>query len=106
MSVLLDGILLSWNLRPPQPHLLLGLSPSQPSLSSVPFAFSYNQPLLHLTLQHFPFKAKFLEMMASYPHLLIHTVANLVSTSASHLPKVTNALLKANRRVRSESSSL
>lgn len=43
-------------------------------------------------------------MMASRPHLLNHTVENLVSTSASHLPKVTNALLKANRRVRSESS--
>lgn len=64
------------------------------------------QPLLHSGPVTLPFKAKFLEMMASRPHLLIHTVENLVSTSASHLPKVTNALLKANRRVRSESSSL
>lgn len=52
--------------------------------------------LLHLALPRFPFKVKFLETEASHPHLPIHTSVNLVSTSAPHLPKVTNALLKAN----------
>lgn len=90
MSVPLAGMLQPKNLASPSalspaclPHLLSPLShpiQTNPILCSDPAAF--------------PFKAKFLQMMASCPHLLIHTVANLVSTSASHLPKVTNALLK------------
>lgn len=103
-----------WHNRPPSPVFvpLAGMLPSQDpgfppgsfllclilsALSEVlykPIPLPYSGPI------SFPFKAKFLEMMALHPHILIHTVENLVSTSASHFSKVTNALLKAHRRVR------
>lgn len=78
--------------------LVFALSAPQAFVSHSCSLLKQPDPSIILVLTHFPFKAKFLETDALYPHLLNHTKTNMVSISVSHLPKVTYALLKGQQR--------